>query len=47
MANTKKVNPNTSNTFSFNFKQVEIPILKEVASKKNYYMTNDADNFFD
>jgi len=47
MANTKKGQANTQNTFSFNFKQVEIPQLKETPSRKNYYMTNDADDFYD
>ena len=47
MANPKKVNANTSNAQSFPFKQVEIPILKETPSRKNYYMTNLADDFFD
>jgi len=47
MANTKKVQANTSSTISFDFKQVEIPILKETPSRKNYYMTNLADDFFD
>lgn len=47
MLDNNKIKGTTNNTQSFNFTQVEIPQLKEIPSKKNYYMTNSADNFFD
>jgi len=37
----------TSDSYTMNFAQVEIPILKETPTKKNYYMTNAADDFFE
>lgn len=33
--------------FAFNFSQVEIPQLKEITNTKNYYQTNEKDDFFE
>jgi len=46
MANKQKVNTNQG-TFAANFTQVKIPQLIEMPSRKNYYMTNEADSFFE